>query len=282
MDCLNLMTEMPSESVDIILTDPPYLYLTNQKLDRSFDENRFFSEAKRILTEDGFIVLFGRGTSFYRWNTLLSLLDFTFKEEIVWNKSYSSSPLLPISRIHETISISTKNRGIINKTKIPYVEMKAVDIGKIERDINRLNTVFSSEKIFSALTDYFKSGKIHTDGCCIVGPTIASTVSRPNRVVATMSAIENGMNEKSIIHLQRKHYGTIHPTQKPVRLLERLLALVLPKNKMIESVVVFDPFGGSFSTMEAVHNIGCKGISCEIDLEYFNDGKQRIVDIQKI
>ncbi len=30
--------------------------------------------------------MFGRGESFYRWNTILSELKFTFKEEIVWNK----------------------------------------------------------------------------------------------------------------------------------------------------------------------------------------------------
>ena len=31
-----------------------------------------------------------------------------------------------------------------------------------------------------------------------------------------------------------------------------------------------------FSTMEAVYNMGMKGISCEIDEEYFEDGKKRI------
>src|SRR5690554_4357852 len=85
-DNLKLMSEMADNSVDVILTDPPYLYLKNQKLEREFDEQLFFSECKRILTKNGFIVLFGRGTSFYRWNTILDELSFTFKEEIIWNK----------------------------------------------------------------------------------------------------------------------------------------------------------------------------------------------------
>lgn len=81
-DCITILREIPNESVDVILTDPPYLYLKH-KLDRPFDEQVFFNEAKRVLKKDGFIVLFGRGTSFYRWNTILADMGFQFKEEIV-------------------------------------------------------------------------------------------------------------------------------------------------------------------------------------------------------
>ena len=124
-DNSELMTKMEDESVDVILTDPPYLYLKNQKLERPFDEQLFFSECKRVLTKDGFIVMFGRGTSFYRWNTILDDLGFNFKEEIIWNKSYSTSPLMALSRIHETVSIFTKGKGTINRVKVPYLEPKS-------------------------------------------------------------------------------------------------------------------------------------------------------------
>ena len=77
----------------------------------------------------------------------------------------------------------------------------------------------------------------------------------------------------------RDHYSAIHPTQKPVRLLERLLALVIP-DKPKNEIMVADFFGGSFSTMEAVFNMGMNGISCEIDKEYFEAGKQRIESLQ--
>ena len=86
LDNSELITKMEDESIDVILTDPPYLYLKNQKLDRPFDEQLFFSECKRVLAKDGFIVMFGRGISFYRWNGILDSLGFVFKEEIVWDK----------------------------------------------------------------------------------------------------------------------------------------------------------------------------------------------------
>ena len=110
-DNLEIMATLPDESIDVVCIDPPYLYLKNQKLERPFDEQKFFDECKRLLTKKGFIVMFGRGTSFYRWNTILDGLGFVFKEEVIWDKSYVSSPLMPMSRIHETVSILTKKGG---------------------------------------------------------------------------------------------------------------------------------------------------------------------------
>ena len=116
-DCTLLMKDIVSNSIDIILTDPPYKYLKNQKLDVDFDETIFFNEVKRVLKNDGFIVLFGRGVSFYRWNCILDNLRFTFKEEIVWQKQ-PTSPAMAIGRIHETISIFQKE-GVINRV-VPF------------------------------------------------------------------------------------------------------------------------------------------------------------------
>ena len=93
-DNLELMKRLPNESIDVICIDPPYLYLKNQKLERPFDEQKFFSECKRLLTKNGFIVMFGRGISFYRWNGILDSLGFVFKEEIIWNKRRITSPFL--------------------------------------------------------------------------------------------------------------------------------------------------------------------------------------------
>jgi hypothetical protein len=60
------------ERADHILTDPPYLYIKTHDFDKEFNEQLFFESAKRLLPDDGFIALFGRGTSFYRWNTRLT------------------------------------------------------------------------------------------------------------------------------------------------------------------------------------------------------------------
>ncbi len=333
-DNLEIMATLPDESIDVVCIDPPYLYLKNQKLERPFDEQKFFAECKRLLTKKGFIVMFGRGTSFYRWNTILDGLGFVFKEEVIWDKSYVSSPLMPMSRIHETVSILTKKEGVINKVKIPYLEMKGHDIDSIVTDIKRMKSALKNTKSLNTVLEFLENNKIPTetpirtdryncdtftkyntiatqdkqtgDRCVNVMQSIqfglneksiirtdrdkertanfdvvaSKETKDSDRCVNVMQSIQFGFNEKTIIKHSRDHYKTIHPTQKPVRLLERLLALVIPKDKPRNEVVVADFFAGSMSCMEAVHNMGMKGIATEIDQEYFEKGKQRIMQLQ--
>jgi site-specific DNA-methyltransferase (adenine-specific) len=277
-DNLEIMKMLTDESVDVILTDPPYLYLKNQKLERPFDEQLFFIECKRLLTKKGFIVMFGRGTSFYRWNTILADLGLKFKEEIIWNKSMGTSPLSKLCRIHETVSVFCKGNGSINKNKIPYLESKNFNLEKIQVDINRINSTLGNPKSIKFLKDFIEGYRSDMElNTVFTKHAVTSDIRKSGaREVNTLASIQNGITEKSIIHIVREHYNTIHPTQKPVRLLERLLTLVVPKEKEPSDIIVFDPFGGSFSTMEAVYNMGMEGISCEIDKEYFDIGKERI------
>ena len=328
-DNLEVMATLADESIDVICIDPPYLYLKNQKLERPFDEPKFFAECKRLLTKKGFIVMFGRGTSFYRWNTILDGLGFVFKEEVIWDKSYVSSPLMPMSRIHETISILTKKEGGINKVKVPYLEMKGHDIDSIITDIKRMKSALKKTKSLNAVIEFLENNKVPTDKDNVISTSISSVIKTQDRCASVMAGIQNGLNEKSIIKTKlydfnskerkhnnennivankglqngdrcvyvmsninnglnektiikqvRDHSNTIHPTQKPVRLLERLLALVIPKDKPRNEIVVADFFAGSMSCMEAVYNMGMKGIATEIDQEYFKKGKQRIMQLQ--
>ncbi|MEK2460699.1 hypothetical protein [Lactiplantibacillus plantarum] len=77
-DCLDLMKKLPDKSVDAIVTDPPYEYL-NHKLDRRFNEKAVFEQWNRVVKDNGMILFFGRGESFYRWNYLLNQMGWHFK-----------------------------------------------------------------------------------------------------------------------------------------------------------------------------------------------------------
>lgn len=317
------------ESIDIICIDPPYLYLKNQKLEREFDEVQFFEQCKRVLTKNGFVILFGRGTSFYRWNTILADLGFTFKEEIVWNKIHCTSPLLNISRVHETVSIYTKGKGTIKKVKIPYLEMKIHDLDAIITDVKRLKTTFKNTKSLNNILTFLennnkqdftqsdemgnksqlRNGKCNEQDRCVsvinsitkgyneksiirTGFIEAETFTKfavnadkrkkGDRCVDVMQSVDFGLNEKTIIKQVRDHYSAIHPTQKPVRLLERLIQLVLPKDKPREEVVIADFFAGSFSCGEACFNLGVNFIGFEIDEEYYQGGKNRMESLTDV
>lgn len=62
-----------------------------------------------------------------------------------------------------------------------------------------------------------------------------------------------------------------HPTQKPLELMEDIIKIHTNEND-----IVFDPFGGSFTTARACKNLNRQYISCDIDSEYVQKGKERL------
>lgn len=276
-DCISGMEKIPDSSIDVILTDPPYKYL-NAKFDRDFDEVAFFEQANRVLKSDGWMILFGRGTSFYRWNTRLAEMGFSFKEEICWNKCFANSPVSPLSRIHETISMSTKGKGKIRRVKVPYVEKRVDDWEHIIQDIRRLKGILNNPAALDRVLYYVENGKMASmRGAGPKGLTLQSRLPRAYREVSVIQSITEGFVESSIIRIQAKHSKYVHPTEKPVRLLERLLNLVIAENS---GGIVLDPFSGSGSTAIAAKNLGHSFIGFEIDKEYWKSSISRLQQME--
>ena len=63
----------------------------------------------------------------------------------------------------------------------------------------------------------------------------------------------------------------IHPTEKPIELLERLIKLHTKEKDLI-----LDCFGGSMSTSIACFNTNRKILSCELDKDYYDKAIERI------
>lgn len=72
-------------------------------------------------------------------------------------------------------------------------------------------------------------------------------------------------------------HGKIHPTQKPVKLLEYLISV-----SSNEGDVVFDPCMGSGSTGVAALNLSRDFVGVEIDKEYFDKAKDRLSKVKQI
>lgn len=275
-DCLEGMKRISDGSIDCILTDPPYLYLKNQKLDRPFDEQTFFTECKRVLKKDGFIVLFGRGTSFYRWNCILADMGFTFKEEIVWDKINTTSPLLPLSRKHETISVHCLGNKSVKRCKIHYDEIRKHDDPKIISDAKRIVSYLRNNNMDDIKKEIDNGLMYNRKRTHKTHVSAQNGFCSCNEAISCINSIKKGCNERDIISILRDHYSAIHPTQKPVRLLERLLNLVCD-----EGCTVLDPFSGSASTAVACINTNRNYIGFEIDKEYYDLSMKRIIQHQQ-
>lgn len=274
-DCLDFFPQIEDSSVDVILTDPPFLYLKNQKLERPFDEEEFFYQSKRVLKDDGFLLFFGRGGTFYRWNNIVASLGFIFKEEIIWNKVRTTSPVLPLSRCHETIAVWTKKNGKIRRCYVPYFEKKT-DLDSIIADVKRLKSVLCNRKELDAVLSFLENGRktYEQNNKVTKFKTSVQDTGNSSRCQNVLSMMINGALESSIISVVKNTYKSIHPTEKPVRLLERLISLVSDKGD-----IILDPFCGSGSTCEAAQNKGRHFIGVEIDAEYFTLAYNRMAGI---
>ena len=69
----------------------------------------------------------------------------------------------------------------------------------------------------------------------------------------------------------------IHPTQKPVKLLENLIQIFTDPGE-----VVIDPVAGSGSTLLAAAQTGRRGIGFEIKKNFYKEAKEQVLkNIQK-
>ncbi|MGP1414692.1 MAG: DNA-methyltransferase [Treponema sp.] len=287
-DCLELLKNIESESIDAIITDPPYQYLDTKKknchFDKPYDEEKYIKEVKRCLKDTGFIVMFGRGVAYYRQGVLLAEAGFKFKEEIVWNKRKDSSPMLALGRRHENCFIFSKTKkATIRKCKFPYIEyLKNISIEdavqKIKNNIRKINEDIKKPEIFKAIMQYLEKDVIEytITQSTSNNITMKKDAKRCCYSVSSLQTIIKGAKECDIINIpdmieEASLRNSHHPTEKPVRLMERLIALVTNEND-----IVLDTFMGSGTTGVACMNTNRRFIGMELDNVYFTTAQQRL------
>ena len=266
-DCLEFMENM-QEQVNLVLTDPPYLYL-DHKLDKNFDEQKCFELLYKIMAKNSILAFFGRGDSFYKWNYLTKQIGFDFKEEIIWDKIRPTSPTLALQRIHETISIKQKGNVVLNKVYIDYYEYNLQAEKTFANDLKRLTMDIKNCKTIEEL-DKWKEGGCNKPITNKHNLTSKLQFSK-DRSYNTYQMITRGRRLNSIFRVDKEHYQFIHPTQKPVELLQHLINLCSQPNEL-----VFDGFSGSGSTAISCIKTNRRFIGCELDKEYFNLACNRI------
>ena len=85
-------------------------------------------------------------------------------------------------------------------------------------------------------------------------------------------AIFQGFTEDPIWYGEKEH-KTVHPTQKPIWLMKKILAASAAEGS---GATVFDPFMGSGSTLEAAKALGLKAVGVEINEEYCERAANRL------
>lgn len=186
-DCLNLMPFIPDKSVDMILCDLPY-GTTQNKWDSVIDLNKLWAEYKRIIKDNGVIVLTSQGI--FTARLILSNEDW-FKYKFVWIKSKATNFLnakkQPL-RKHEDICVFYKKQPTYNPQ---MVQGESYDKG-IRKDQ------------YTGSYGDFKPRHVKSDG-----------QRYPNDVVAME---EQPLEDYLYIKTAESEGPVYHPTQKPIEL----------------------------------------------------------------
>ena len=237
-DCINEMSKIKDQSVDMIFADPPYNLQLSKSLLRpdqtnvkgvnhswdkfnsfeAYDEftKKWLYQCKRILKDDGTIWVIGSYHNIYRVGAIIQNLGFWILNDIIWNKT-NPMPNFKGNRFtnaHETIIWASKSKK--SKYTFNYKAMKVSNDDKQMRSDWSLPICSGNERIK-------KLGK------------------------------------------------TLHPTQKPEFLLHRIIISSTKKNGKI-----LDPFLGTGTTGVVAKRLGRKFIGIENNKEYMRYAKHRI------
>lgn len=137
-DCLELMKDIPDQSIDMCLTDPPY-GTTACKWDSVIPFEPMWAELKRIVKSNGAICLFG-SEPFSSALRMSNIKD--YKYDWVWNKVAFSNQMMakkqPLRIVENIIIFNTKvyyPQGLIEANKETKQGKKITDnIGGGERN----------------------------------------------------------------------------------------------------------------------------------------------------
>lgn len=112
-DCLELMKNIQDSSVDMVLCDLPY-GKTQNKADITIPFDQLWEQYKRIVKDNGAIVLFAQGTFFV---DLVNSNRKMYRYDLVWDKQLKSGFLnakrMPL-RQHEQIAVFYKKQPTYN------------------------------------------------------------------------------------------------------------------------------------------------------------------------
>ena len=230
-DCLEIMRNIPDKSIDMILCDLPY-GTTRNKWDSVLSLDELWEQYERIIKDNGVIALFAQ-TPFDKVLGCSNLKMLRY--EWIWEKTSATGHLnakkMPM-KAHENILVFYKKLPTYNPQKTAGHKRK---VSKAEHKINCVKT-----------TNYGEHGLTTYD----------STERYPRSVQ---------------VFKTDKQKESLHPTQKPVALLEYLI-----KTYTNEGETVLDNCMGSGSTGIACLKTNRNFIGIEKDDKYFDIAYKRI------
>lgn len=241
-DCLELMKQIPDGSVDMILCDLPY-GTSACKWDTVIPFEELWAHYKRLIKPNGAIVLFGSEPF---TSTLIMSNIQMYKYNWTWLKDNATN--------------------FLNKKYQPGKVTEDICVfGKMATSYSKLGNMIYNPQM--------TEGKPYKTTSCVDGKTNAVIRSKITNIVTE----NDGTRLPNNVLRFNRDKNKLHPTQKPVALLEYLI-----KTYTNPGEIVLDNCMGSGSTCVAAVNTGRHYIGFELDPTYFDIACKRLDEAEKV
>lgn len=308
-ECLEKLKELPDNSVDCIITDPPYfISFMNKgwdKEDSIASKKEFWKECLRVTKEGGYLLAFGHSRTHHRLYTAIEDGGWEIRDTIMWLHGQGFPKGEHLKPAHEPICMARKGKGNNNLN---------IDDCRIETSGRYPANIILDEEAGTMLDK--QTGKLNRQAKCktdnksgwqnkYVGGTDVKPVERTlyldeggasrffycpkvskkerNKGCEDLEdkpsqLNSGGLGRKTSVQKRKEKHNTNvptvkndHPTVKPIALMEYLIKLVSK-----EEQTILDPFMGSGSTGMAAIGLNRNFIGIEIDEGYFNIATKRV------
>jgi hypothetical protein len=279
-DCKAVLATLADNSVDSIVTDPPYeLGFMGKKWDGSgiaYDVG-MWAQCLRVLKPGGHLLSFGATRTYHRMACAVEDAGFEIRDSIMWiygsGFPKGSGVLKPA---HEPIVVARKPiAGTVAANVLAHgtgsINIETCRIAGEEGFDSRRNARGGDNGLLGEGTFKIRERRAEDQApregrwpANIVMDEAAgaeldqqewATVGQPSRFFYCPKA---GAKERP-----KLADGTAHPTVKPLALMQWLVRLVTPSGG-----VVLDPFAGSGATLEAARLEGFDAIGIEMEAKH--------------
>jgi DNA modification methylase len=334
-DCLNVLREMPDNSVDSIVTDPPYgISFMAKKWDYDVPSVKVWKEAMRVLKPGGHSLIACGTRTQHRMVCNIEDAGFEIRDVVSWIYGSGFPKSLNVSKQIDKAAGAEREvgklkfkggnqLGVINddgwKPRDVYEDSPATEAAKQwdgwgtalkpACEFFTLCRKPLSEKTVAANVLKWGTGGINIDGCRVGtenGRFPANLILDSSQEVLDLFPVMSGAgnkvgtprksgtfftDEQTQVNMKYdnggsaarffycpkaskkdRNEGNNHPTVKPTALMAYLCRLITPTGG-----VVLDPYMGSGSTGKAAVREGFSFVGIELDPDYYEICKARII-----
>ncbi len=275
-DALKGLKNLPTESVEVVIADPPY------NIGKDFGNN----QDRRELTEyiewsmewigESFRVLKPTGTLFiYGFSEILAHLSVGIhhpKRWLIWHYTNKNVASLNFwQRSHEAIICTWKGEPVFNRDSVrePYTEgfLKGA-AGKKRAATKGRFSKGGKETVYTAHT----GGALPRD--VIRVPALAGGAGMSERWFICHTCDE--VCAPRILTRHKEHVTEKHPTQKPFDLSKKLILSAMPE----DGGTVLVPFVGTGSECAAAKSLGQSYLGFELNPDYVRIAEAYVASVQ--